>query len=651
MSRNKPLAWLGEYVNELGKRGQDGSSSKWECTCCRTRFSGSWTRVTAHFAGGEYSAKYGVRACKSFFAGHEEIRRKAKEELEGQHAMKKQRVELQQTLRGSSSTIQEVSSASRQTSVKEFCGSEKERVDLSLIRGLESCGVPLFVLRNPHFRRALSDIANFGPGYVGPSNETARRKIVPQVRQYVEDKMEVLTEAEMQYGTSVCDDGWKDCGNIHVLNGVSVSPKGARYLRSVNIIGQRKDALLMSKHLSSLIDLAGAENVVQVLTDNANVMARAREILAETFPKVIFGGCAAHALDLFLEDVGKTEWAQPTLKDAKTLVKFITTHEMAYAAYMRKAVTLGDVCPEILAPNGSGKKLKTHGETRFGTMIMLGERLLLMKDVVRSIWDDEQYLSQVYDSWKEQSNNARCIAHSATFWAKLKWIILLLSPAYSLLRLFDGDTPCTGKVYYKMYLLQEDLKTCEHLTTEARVRAVEMLTKRWSLLHTVIHDAGFALDPEYWSKDYGQEQNQEVMHGFLLCVTKLLDGNQQEVSKAMKEYSSYRDKEGLFASAHVQQAAKTLPAYQWWSTWGSAAPTLQKVAQRILAQPASSSACERVNSEAEHIKSLKQNTMTTENMDDHLYIYHNLRLVDQIESLDYCEAVIDWDSSDESPET
>ncbi|GHP08228.1 hypothetical protein PPROV_000696900 [Pycnococcus provasolii] len=75
---------------------------------------------------------------------------------------------------------------------------------------------------------------------------------------------------------------------------------------------------------------------------------------------------------------------------------------------------------------------------------------------------------------------------------------------------------------------------------------------------------------------------------------------------------------------------------------------LRKLAMRVLAQPASSSGCERFNSAGSHIMSVKQASMLTQNMETHLYVYHNLRVLDNIEQYDYVEQYYEWDESDSS---
>ena len=46
--------------------------------------------------------------------------------------------------------------------------------------------------------------------------------------------------------------------------------------------------------------------------------------------------------------------------------------------------------------------------------------------------------------------------------------------------------------------------------------------------------------------------------------------------------------------------------------------------------------------------SVKQASMLTQNMETHLYVYHNLRVLDNIEQYDYVEQYYEWDESDSS---
>lgn len=43
------------------------------------------------------------------------------------------------------------------------------------------------------------------------------------------------------------------------------------------------------------------------------------------------------------------------------------------------------------------------------------------------------------------------IMDEAGFWVKVKELLVVMEPAYKLLRLADGDAPMMGKVYYHCY--------------------------------------------------------------------------------------------------------------------------------------------------------------------------------------------------------
>jgi hypothetical protein len=67
------------------------------------------------------------------------------------------------------------------------------------------------------------------------------------------------------------------------------------------------------------------------------------------------------------------------------------------------------------------------------------------------------------------------------------------------------------------------------------------------------------------------------------------------------------------------------------------------VGMRVLAQVASSSSCERVNSEADYIKTLKANRTSIESFERQIYVHHNLRILDRVKDPGYEEVAIVWD--------
>ena len=82
------------------------------------------------------------------------------------------------------------------------------------------------------------------------------------------------------------------------------------------------------KYIFDLVDRCiediGEENVVQVVTDNASINVAAASLLAAKRPKIFWNGCAAHCLDLMLEDIGRLEPVQETIASARQVMRQAT---------------------------------------------------------------------------------------------------------------------------------------------------------------------------------------------------------------------------------------------------------------------------------------------------------------------------------------
>lgn len=100
----------------------------------------------------------------------------------------------------------------------------------------------------------------------------------------------------------------------------------------------------------------------------------------------------------------------------------------------------------------------------------------------------------------------------------------------------------------------------------------------------------------------------------------------------------------MFARDWVMDSAEKMPAYQWWDLYGSSVPELQQVARILLAQPASASACERLNSEFAFVKDQKRNRLSHTRANKLMGLFHNLRLLKQMKSFMYTEPAVEWGS-------
>ena len=124
------------------------------------------------------------------------------------------------------------------------------------------------------------------------------------------------------------------------------------------------------------------------------------------------------------------------------------------------------------------------------------------------------------------------------------------------------------------------------------------------------------------------------------------DASDPDVKKfcaaANTQLSLFRSRKGVFARDWIMDSAKDMPAYLWWDQNGASSPELQCVARMILAQPASASICERINSEFEFVKDRRRNRLSHEKANKLVRLFHNLRLLKRMSAPNYSEPAIGW---------
>ena len=84
----------------------------------------------------------------------------------------------------------------------------------------------------------------------------------------------------------------------------------------------------------------------------------------------------------------------------------------------------------------------------------------------------------------------------------------------------------------------------------------------------------------------------------------------------------------------------------WWDLNGASVPELQTVARLVLAQPASSSICERINGEFAFVKGPRRNRLGHVKASKLVGLFHNLRLLTRMKKPAYTEPAIGWNNED-----
>jgi hypothetical protein len=134
-----------------------------------------------------------------------------------------------------------------------------------------------------------------------------------------------------------------------------VTPKGEKFLESVDTSGDTKDADFIVQVVGKAIEDVGIEIVVQVCMDSAAICKATGRKLETCFPHITFTRYTPHCLDLLLEDMGKLDWVSSVIAEARTTLKLITNHH--------KSLTLSRSLSKL--------QLLKPGETRFATNFIM----------------------------------------------------------------------------------------------------------------------------------------------------------------------------------------------------------------------------------------------------------------------------------------
>jgi hypothetical protein len=391
--------------------------------------------------------------------------------------------------------------------------------------------------------------------------------------------------------------------------------------------------------------------------------------------------------------VAKEKDVQSVIGEETTVVGWFSNHQLPLAK-LREATKdlLHKACELVKA-----------GATRFGTHTLVGERLLTLKGPLQRTVVDPEYAAQKYKD-KGDSEEAtgtgrvfrtnkgatatKLVLDNGGFWDRVDKHVTVTKPMFKMLRRFDSSAPAVGKLYSSWFELGEHLKQQTGVVDYASTLS-EKHDVRWAYGHSDISSAAYCLDPEFI--DHSQSSNAEVTDGFMNVAEKIgilravraaIDGYlprfkerrafigddpsklksydkfpdypdktsplvEQFCQKVNEQLTLYRQKKGTFSRDWVMKSAENQPAYLWWDANGGSVPELQFMARLILAQPASASICERINSEFAFVKDPRRNRLEHGKASKLVALFHNLRLLRRMKKPNYVEPAIGWNNDDE----
>ena len=348
-------------------------------------------------------------------------------------------------------------------------------------------------------------------------------------------------------------------------------------MKSIDASDTIKNGELMFTYLDDVVEEIGEENVVQVITDNVSNYVNAGMRLMEKRRRLWWTPCAAHCIDLMLEDIGKVNVHDTTLAQVRQVVKFIYGH--TWVLNLMRTFTKNH---ELFRP----------AITRFATLFLTLQSLYKQKQALITMFSSEKWCSSKWAKKVEGVKARSTVLFDPNFWPHVAFCIKTTVPLVSVLREVDSEErPAMGYIYELMNSAKEKIAfNCGGV--ERKYGPIwRKIDARWTpQLHRPLHAVGYYLNPQL---RYGDKFSNvdEVRKGLFECMDRMLD--YQECLKADIQLDSFDQAMGEFGSRIAIDSRTLRSPTSWWMRFGGSTPELQKFAIRVLSLTCSASGCER----------------------------------------------------------
>ncbi|RVW25080.1 hypothetical protein CK203_115992 [Vitis vinifera] len=457
----------------------------------------------------------------------------------------------------------------------------RERACTLITRWMYEAAIPFNAVTYPSFQPMIEAIGQYGVGMKGPTFHEVRVTNLKKELALTKDLMKDHMVEWGKNGCSLMSDGWTDRKERTLVNFLVNCSKGTMFMQSIDASSMIKTGEKMFELLDKWVEQVGEENVIQVITDNHSSYVMAGRLLELKRPHLYWTPCAAHCLDLMLEDIGKL----PNIK--RTLERAISLNGYIY--------------------NRSGLLNMMRRFT--------GQRELLRPAKTRK-WAKEQ-----------KGKTIANIVLMPSFWNTIVFCLKVSGPLVRVLRLVDGEKKAPmGYIYEAMNRAKDAIVRSFNGNEEKYKEIFNIIDKRWEIqLHRPLHAAGYFLNPEFFYDKPEIEHDAEIMSDLYKCILRLTrDPAKQE--KVVAEVSLFTNAQGLFGNELAVRTRKTRAPAEWWAAYGASAPNLQKFAMKVLNLTCSASGCERNWSIFENIHSKRRNRLDHQRLNDLVYIKYNRAL-------------------------
>ncbi|XP_070671677.1 uncharacterized protein [Malus domestica] len=497
------------------------------------------------------------------------------------------------------------SSNARQKSVWSYFkgGNVKEGMGRLISKFFIYENVPAAKASSHHLKNMVVGCQQAGVGVQPPTPYEIRNKYLDMEYKDIGEYVNKLRSKWETNGCTIMCDGWTGPTRLSIINFMVYSKGKTIFLKSVDASDHIKNYKYIYKLLRDVIMEVGEHNVVQVVTDNGSAFVKAGKKLMKHH-NVFWTSCAAHCIDLMFEAMGKRENVAAVVKRARTITNYIYNHGWLLAK-------MREFCRgEIIRP----------ATTRFATNYIALNSLLKKKAGLKQLFTSDDWANHNFS----RSNTGRMVESIVldhAFWSQTEHVCQVFEPLYKVLRIVDTEVyPTMGAVYELMRVVKDELER-----KHGARWVVKIIEDRWyKTLYHDLHAAAYYLNPRYqYRPGVGDDGNLiRAVHN----VYNKLDPASPAVGQFGNELTWFKDARRTFGEPTSVAARTNMSPTEWWIMYGTDAPTVRKLAIKVLSQTASSSACERNWSTFALIHTKQRNKLAHSSLEKLVYYYCNMKL-------------------------
>ncbi|GMI84882.1 hypothetical protein like AT3G22220 [Hibiscus trionum] len=481
-------------------------------------------------------------------------------------------------------------------------------VHMAIGRFLFDIGATLDAVNSVYFQPMIDAIISGGNETLMPSRNDLQGWILKKSVEEVKSDNEKVIATWVRTGCSILVNQWNTQTGRILLNFLVYCPEGSVFLKTIDASSVINSSDALYELLKQVVEEVGFKHVLQVITNCEEQYNVAGRRLAETFPTLYWTPCAAHCVDLILEDFAKVEWINTIIEQARTITRFIYNHSVVLN--MVRRYTFGN---DIVEPAA------TRSATNFTTLT----RMIDLRNNLQAMVTSQEWVDCPY-SKKPGGLEMLDLVSNQSFWSSCALIVQLTNPLLRVLRMVGSkNRPAMGYVYAGMYRAKETIK--KQLVKRDDYMVYWNIIDHWweQQWHHPLHAAGFYLNPRFFYSMEGDMPN-EMLSGMLDCIEKLVpDVTVQD--KISKEINSYKNAAGDFGRKMAVRARDTLLPAEWWSTYGGSCPNLARLAIRVLSQTCSTLGLKHYRIPFEKLHEAR-NCLEQQRLRDLIFVQCNLQL-------------------------